>query len=126
MVCARSCACTAFTSVTKQVSDAIDAAARRLAVPCHGAVSALPCRPLLHSLLTCCCCHRCSYFGEQLWWWGLALWAVMLGQPWMVVGTAFNSLCMVRPPRAALRLLLRQLWMLQGVLQLLAPALQQT
>jgi hypothetical protein len=37
----------------------------------------------------------CSYFGEQLWWWGLALWAVRLGQAWMLVGALFNSICMV-------------------------------
>ncbi|PNW80625.1 hypothetical protein CHLRE_07g325450v5 [Chlamydomonas reinhardtii] len=34
-----------------------------------------------------------NFFGEQLWWWALASWAVLLGQPWMVVGAAFNTLC---------------------------------
>lgn len=33
-----------------------------------------------------------NYFGEQLWWWSYSLFAVRLGQPWMVLGTAFNSL----------------------------------
>ncbi|KAF5836113.1 hypothetical protein DUNSADRAFT_6366 [Dunaliella salina] len=36
-----------------------------------------------------------NYFGEQLFWWALSLFAVRLGQPWMVVGTLFNSLCMI-------------------------------
>jgi steroid 5-alpha reductase family enzyme len=33
-----------------------------------------------------------NYFGEQLWWWALGGFAVSLGQPEMLVGTAFNSL----------------------------------
>lgn len=32
-----------------------------------------------------------NYFGEQLWWWSLSLFAVNVGQPWAVAGTAFNS-----------------------------------
>lgn len=32
-----------------------------------------------------------NYFGEQLWWWSLALFAVRLGHPWAILGTAFNS-----------------------------------
>jgi len=36
-----------------------------------------------------------NYFGEQLFWWALSLFAVRLGQPWMVLGTLFNSLCMI-------------------------------
>ncbi|KAJ9527364.1 hypothetical protein QJQ45_025638 [Haematococcus lacustris] len=36
-----------------------------------------------------------NYFGEQLYWWGMSLFAVGLGQPWMMMGTLFNSLCMI-------------------------------
>ncbi|PNH11097.1 hypothetical protein TSOC_002076, partial [Tetrabaena socialis] len=36
-----------------------------------------------------------NYFGEQLWWWSLAAWACVCGQPWMVVGAAFNTVCLV-------------------------------
>ena len=32
-----------------------------------------------------------NYFGEQLWWWSLALFAVQVGQPLAIVGTFFNS-----------------------------------
>ncbi|KXZ56334.1 hypothetical protein GPECTOR_1g295 [Gonium pectorale] len=36
-----------------------------------------------------------NFFGEQLWWWALGAWACVCGQPWMLVGAAFNSLCFV-------------------------------
>ncbi|EFJ43874.1 hypothetical protein VOLCADRAFT_65444 [Volvox carteri f. nagariensis] len=36
-----------------------------------------------------------NFFGEQLWWWSLGMWAVMCGQSWMLVGAAFNSLCFI-------------------------------
>ncbi|KAL3692619.1 hypothetical protein R1sor_006270 [Riccia sorocarpa] len=32
-----------------------------------------------------------NYFGEQLFWWGLSLFSVFLGQPWAVAGTVVNS-----------------------------------
>ena len=32
-----------------------------------------------------------NYFGEQLWWWSFAGFAVGLGEWWMIAGTAFNS-----------------------------------
>lgn len=35
-----------------------------------------------------------NYFGEQLWWWGLALFAWNLGYGWMFVGALVNSLCL--------------------------------
>ncbi|KAG0524841.1 hypothetical protein BDA96_06G002800 [Sorghum bicolor] len=35
-----------------------------------------------------------NYFGEQLWWWGLYLFAWNLGQQWMFVGPLINSLCL--------------------------------
>ncbi|CAL8465232.1 g4767 [Coccomyxa elongata] len=55
-----------------------------------------------------------NYFGEQLWWWSLGMFAVNVGQRWALAGALFNSLCMVgvtrltearmlaRPERAAL------------------------
>ncbi|OEL28698.1 hypothetical protein BAE44_0010283 [Dichanthelium oligosanthes] len=35
-----------------------------------------------------------NYFGEQLWWWGLYLFAWNLGQQWMFVGPLVNSMCL--------------------------------
>jgi len=32
-----------------------------------------------------------NYFGEQLFWWSIAGFGVALGEPWVAVGTAFNS-----------------------------------
>jgi len=32
-----------------------------------------------------------NYFGEQLFWWSIAGFGVVCGQPWVVVGTFFNS-----------------------------------
>lgn len=36
-----------------------------------------------------------NYFGEQLFWWGFALFAVSVGQSWTLIGPLFNSICMV-------------------------------
>lgn len=36
-----------------------------------------------------------NYFGEQLWWWGLALYACGIGKGWTMWGTFVNSMCMV-------------------------------
>ena len=33
-----------------------------------------------------------NYFGEQLFWWSIAGFGVICGQPWVVMGTAFNSM----------------------------------
>jgi steroid 5-alpha reductase family enzyme len=32
-----------------------------------------------------------NYFGEQLFWWSIAGFGMALGEPWVAVGTAFNS-----------------------------------
>jgi steroid 5-alpha reductase family enzyme len=32
-----------------------------------------------------------NYFGEQLFWWAVAGWGFVVGEPWVVVGTAINS-----------------------------------
>ncbi|KAK8944841.1 hypothetical protein KSP39_PZI007705 [Platanthera zijinensis] len=35
-----------------------------------------------------------NYFGEQLWWWGLSVFAWNVGEGWMFVGPLANSLCL--------------------------------
>lgn len=37
-----------------------------------------------------------NYFGEQLFWWGLSLFAWNVGQGWAVVGSAINSACLAQ------------------------------
>jgi len=36
-----------------------------------------------------------NYFGEQLWWWGLCIFAWNVGQGWTAIGSLVNSLCLV-------------------------------
>ncbi|KAL8505194.1 hypothetical protein ACS0TY_016421 [Phlomoides rotata] len=38
-------------------------------------------------------CHP-NYFGEQLWWWGLAIFAWNLDCRWSFIGTFINHLCL--------------------------------
>ncbi|KAL6504769.1 hypothetical protein OROHE_023527 [Orobanche hederae] len=35
-----------------------------------------------------------NYFGEQLWWWGLAIFPWNLGYQWCFIGALINSLCL--------------------------------
>lgn len=35
-----------------------------------------------------------NYFGEQLWWWGLGIFAWNLGHSWTLVGALVNSMCL--------------------------------
>ncbi|GAB4844744.1 hypothetical protein Ancab_038134 [Ancistrocladus abbreviatus] len=35
-----------------------------------------------------------NYFGEQLWWWGLVIFAWRLGHGWTFVGALLNSMCL--------------------------------
>lgn len=35
-----------------------------------------------------------NYFGEQLWWWGLVIFAWNLGHGWTFVGSLINSMCL--------------------------------
>lgn len=35
-----------------------------------------------------------NYFGEQLWWWGLVVFAWNLGNGWTFVGSLINSMCL--------------------------------
>ena len=32
-----------------------------------------------------------NYFGEQLFWWSLAGWGFVVGEPWVIAGTAVNT-----------------------------------
>lgn len=40
-----------------------------------------------------------NYVGEQLWWWGLGLYAVAAGEAWALVGASFNSLVLAQVTR---------------------------
>lgn len=35
-----------------------------------------------------------NYFGEQLWWWGLGIFAWNLGSSWTFIGALINSMCL--------------------------------
>lgn len=35
-----------------------------------------------------------NYLGEQLWWWGIALYAWNIGYRWALIGTIGNTLCL--------------------------------
>lgn len=35
-----------------------------------------------------------NYFGEQLWWWGLVIFAWNLGHGWAFVGSLVNTMCL--------------------------------
>lgn len=37
-----------------------------------------------------------NHFGEQLFWWSIALFGVSTGHAWTVIGTAFNTLIMIK------------------------------
>jgi len=37
-----------------------------------------------------------NYVGELMWWWGLAAFAMRLGQPMAALGALINTLAMVR------------------------------
>lgn len=37
-----------------------------------------------------------NYFGEQLWWWGLAGFSWIVGQGWATIGTVINSAVLVQ------------------------------
>lgn len=36
-----------------------------------------------------------NYVGETIWWWSFALFAVNLGQTWMIWGAVINTLCLM-------------------------------
>ena len=37
-----------------------------------------------------------NHVGEQIFWWGLAMFAVSSGDFWTLIGPLFNTICMVR------------------------------
>ena len=41
-----------------------------------------------------------NHFGEQAWWWGVAL----LAEPWTLIGPLFNTVCMVRALQGCMHL----------------------
>lgn len=41
-----------------------------------------------------CYSRHPNYFGEQLWWWGLVIFAWNLGQGWTFIGSLINTLCL--------------------------------
>ena len=40
-------------------------------------------------------CRHPNHLGEMLWWWGVWLFSLPSGHSWTVIGTAFNSACML-------------------------------
>ncbi|KAJ8574222.1 hypothetical protein K7X08_026027 [Anisodus acutangulus] len=52
-----------------------------------------PIVPILEKGLWCYSRHP-NYLGEQLWWWGLALFAWCLGHNWIFIGAFINSICL--------------------------------
>ncbi|KAI4329004.1 hypothetical protein L6164_021311 [Bauhinia variegata] len=38
--------------------------------------------------------RRPNYFGEQLWWWGLVIFAWNLGHGWTFIGSLVNTMCL--------------------------------
>ncbi|KAL3379100.1 hypothetical protein AABB24_000027 [Solanum stoloniferum] len=52
-----------------------------------------PMVPILDKGLWCYSRHP-NYLGEQLWWWGLALFGWNLGQNWIFIGALINSICL--------------------------------
>ena len=52
-------------------------------------------RPILNTGLWHYSRHP-NYFGEQLFWWSIAGLGVVCGQPWVIVGTFFNSCILAR------------------------------
>ncbi|MED6217929.1 hypothetical protein PIB30_022220 [Stylosanthes scabra] len=51
-----------------------------------------------------------NYFGEQLWWWGLALFSWSLGYGWSFVGALVNTLCLAYVTRLVEERMLRKEW----------------
>ncbi|KAI9093995.1 hypothetical protein K1719_026993 [Acacia pycnantha] len=49
-----------------------------------------------------------NYFGEQLWWWGLALYTWNIGYGWTLVGTIGNTLCLAYVTKLVEERMLRQ------------------
>ncbi|KAM3324704.1 hypothetical protein P3S67_005856 [Capsicum chacoense] len=52
-----------------------------------------PLVPILDKGLWCYSRHP-NYFGEQMWWWGLALFGWNLGHSYIFIGAVLNSMCL--------------------------------
>jgi len=39
-------------------------------------------------------CRHPNYFGEQVWWWGVFVFAWKLGHGWTFIGALANSMCL--------------------------------
>ncbi|KAL3136755.1 hypothetical protein ABBQ38_005471 [Trebouxia sp. C0009 RCD-2024] len=49
-----------------------------------------------------------NHVGEQLFWWGLAMFAVSSGDYWTLIGPLFNTICMVQVTRLVEERMLKQ------------------
>ncbi|XP_021824319.1 uncharacterized protein C594.04c [Prunus avium] len=49
-----------------------------------------------------------NYFGEQLWWWGLVIFAWSLGHGWAFVGSLINTMCLAYVTTLVERRMLKQ------------------
>lgn len=49
-----------------------------------------------------------NYFGEQLWWWGLAIFAWNLGHGWTSVGAFLNTVCLAHVTKLVEQRMLKQ------------------
>jgi steroid 5-alpha reductase family enzyme len=49
-----------------------------------------------------------NYFGEQLWWWGLAVFSWSLGHGWTFIGALVNTLCLAYVTKLVEDRMLRQ------------------
>ena len=61
-----------------------------------------------------------AHFGEQLWWWSAAMFAVSVGQTWTASGTLFNSACMVPIMQMVEERMMRKTARRQAMLQYIA------
>ncbi|KAL4336717.1 hypothetical protein HN51_046491 [Arachis hypogaea] len=68
-----------------------------------------PMVPVLDSGLWHYCRHP-NYFGEQLWWWGLALFSWSLGYRWSFLGALVNTMCLAYVTRLVEERMLRKEW----------------
>lgn len=53
-------------------------------------------------------CRHPNYLGEQLWWWGLVVFAWSLGHGWTFIGALVNTLCLAYVTRLVEDRMLRQ------------------